>query len=119
MPSAYTIDRNRCTKEHRQQLDALQDKWPLAFPSKDEDIRPLTMGASREIAEVMGWSLPYTLGVLDHWKMAPVYCEAVLRYDERINLDGTPAEPVDAQARGVGDQAAGTASGPQSREERR
>jgi sRNA-binding protein len=99
MPSAYTIDRNRGTKEGRQQLAALRDRWPLAFPAKDEGIRPLGVGASREIAEAMGWSLPYTLGVLDHWKMPPAYCEAVLRYDQRINLDGTPAEPLDAQAK--------------------
>jgi sRNA-binding protein len=62
-------------------------------------VRPLATGASREIAEAMGWSLPYTLGVLDHWKMAAVYCEAVLRCDQRINLDGTAAEPMDAQAK--------------------
>jgi sRNA-binding protein len=99
MPSAYTIDRNRGTKEGRQQLDAPREKWPLPFPSKDEDIRPLAVGASREIAEAMGWSLPYTLGVLDRWKMAPAYCEAVLRCDQRINLDGTPAEQIDAQAK--------------------
>jgi hypothetical protein len=96
MPSTYVIDRNRGTKESRQQLDALRE---LAFPSKDEDIPPLAVGASREIAEAMGWSLPYTLGVLGHWKMAPAYCEAVQRCDQRNNLDGTPAEPIDAQAK--------------------
>jgi sRNA-binding protein len=47
----------------------------------------------------MSWSLPYTLGVLLTWKMAPVYCEAVLRHDQRIDLDGAPAEPVEAQAK--------------------
>ena len=31
--------------------------------------------------------------------MAPVYCEAVLRHDQRIGLDGAPAEPVEAQAK--------------------
>jgi hypothetical protein len=35
------------------------------------------MGAAGEITAVMGWSLPYTLGVLCRWKMAPVYCQAV------------------------------------------
>jgi hypothetical protein len=34
-------------------------------------------GAAGEIAAVMGWSLPYTLGVLGRWKMAAVYCQAV------------------------------------------
>jgi hypothetical protein len=44
-------------------------------------------------------SLPYTLSVLRRWKMAPVYCQAVLSHDQRITLDGTPAEPVDAEAK--------------------
>jgi sRNA-binding protein len=47
----------------------------------------------------MGWSLPYTLGVLGRWKMAAVYCQAVLCYDQRIALDGAPAETVDAEAK--------------------
>jgi sRNA-binding protein len=47
----------------------------------------------------MGWSLPYTLGVLGRWKMAAVYCQAVLSYDQRIALDGAPAEAVDAEAK--------------------
>jgi hypothetical protein len=51
-----------------------------------------------EIAVAMGWSLPYTLGVLVGWKMAPAYCKAVLCYDQRVALDGSPAEPIDAEA---------------------
>ena len=47
----------------------------------------------------MGWSLPYTLGVLTYWKMAAFYCQAVLAHDQRIALDGTPAETVDAEAK--------------------
>jgi sRNA-binding protein len=47
----------------------------------------------------VGWSLPYTLGVLNRWKMAPGYCRAVLTHDQRITLDGTPAEVVDAEAK--------------------
>ena len=31
--------------------------------------------------------------------MAPVYCQAVLCYDQRIALDGSPAETVDAEAK--------------------
>jgi len=50
------------------------------------------------IAAVMGWSLPYTLGVLGRSKMAAVYCQAVLCYGQRIGLDGAPAEAVDAEA---------------------
>ena len=47
----------------------------------------------------MGWSIPYTIGVLTYWKMAPVYCQAVLAHDQRVTLDGAPAEPVDAEAK--------------------
>jgi sRNA-binding protein len=72
---------------------------PLAFPVQHQDVRPLAMGVAREVAAAMGWSLPYTLGVLGCWKMAPVYCQAVLCYDQRIALDGTPAETVDAEAK--------------------
>jgi sRNA-binding protein len=99
MSSTYQIERNRGTKEARQQLAALREKWPLAFPAEDQDVRPLAVGAAREIAAAMGWSLPYTLGVLVRWKMAPVYCEAVLRYDQRVALDGSPAEMIDAEAK--------------------
>jgi sRNA-binding protein len=60
---------------------------------------PLAIGATGEIAAAMGWSLPYTLGVLGRWKMAAVYCQAVLCYDQRIALDGAPAETVDAEAK--------------------
>jgi sRNA-binding protein len=68
---------------------------------KDQDVRPLAIGATGEIAAAMGWSLPYTLGVLGRWKMAAVYCQAVLCYDQRIALDGSPAETVDAEAKNL------------------
>ena len=86
--SSNGIERNRGTKEFRQQIAVLRGKWPLAFP-----------GAAHEIAAVMGWSLPYTLGVLARWKMAPAYCQAVLCYDQRAALDGSPAEMIDAKAK--------------------
>jgi hypothetical protein len=57
------------------------------------------MGVARQLAAAMGWSLPYTLGVLGRWKMATVYCQAVLCHDQRIALDGAPAEAVDAEAK--------------------
>src|SRR5271170_993599 len=78
MTSPYRIERDRGSKESRQQLAVLREKWPIAFPVKHEDVRPLAIGATGEIAAAMGWSLPYTLGVLGRWKMAPVYCQAVL-----------------------------------------
>ena len=99
MSSSYRIERDRGTQESRQQLAVLREKWPLAFPINHQDVRPLAIGATREIAAAMGWSLPYTLGVLGSWKMAPVYCRAVLCYDQRIALDGAPAEVVDPEAK--------------------
>ena len=99
MSSTYRIEQDRGVKEYRQQLAELREKWPLAFPVNDKDIRPLTVDATREIAAAMGWSLPYTLGVLSRWKMAPVYCQAVLCHDRRIGLDGSPAEMVEAKAK--------------------
>jgi hypothetical protein len=63
MASQYRIERDRGTKESAQQFAVLREKWPLAFPVKHQDIRPLAVGVAREIAVTMGWSLPYTLGV--------------------------------------------------------
>jgi sRNA-binding protein len=97
--STYRIERDRGIKEYRQQLTELRQKWPLAFPVHDEDVRPLAVDAAQEIAVVMGWSYPYTLGVLSRWKMAPLYCQAVLSHDQRIALDGSPAEMVGPKAK--------------------
>jgi sRNA-binding protein len=99
MASQYRIERDRGTKEAPQQIEVLREKWPVAFPVKDQGVRPLAIGAASEIATAMGWSRPYTLGVLGRWKMASVYCQAVLCHDQRITLDGAPAEPVGAEAR--------------------
>jgi hypothetical protein len=88
MASTYRIERDRGSKESRRQFAGLRKKWPLAFPVKQQDVRPLAIGAAAEIGTAMGWSHPYTLGVLAGRKMAPVYCRA-------IALDGAPAEPVD------------------------
>jgi sRNA-binding protein len=99
MASNYRIERARGTKESPQQIALLRDRWPLAFPVEQEGVRPLATGAAREIAAVMDWPLPYTLGVLKTWKMAPVYCQAILSYDQRIALDGAPAETVDTKAK--------------------
>jgi sRNA-binding protein len=99
MTSPYRIERDRGTEEAGQQLAVLREKWPLAFPVQDQDVRPLAMGSARQITAAMGWSLPYTLGVLCRWKMAAVYCQAVLSHDQRIALDGAPAETVDAEAK--------------------
>ena len=99
MTSPYRIERERGIKEAGQQLGALREKWALAFPVQAQDVRPLALGVAHQVAAAMGWSLPYTLSVLRHWKMAAVYCQAVLSHDQRIALDGTPAETVDAEAK--------------------
>jgi sRNA-binding protein len=99
MSSTYRIERDRGIKEYQQQLAELRQKWPLAFPINDRDVRPLAVDAAHLIAAVTGWSYPYTLGVLSRWKMAPAYCQAVLCHDQRIALDGSPAEMVEAKAR--------------------
>jgi sRNA-binding protein len=99
MAPSYRVERDRGSKEFPQQLAVLRQRWPLAFPTKHEDVRPLAMGAARQVAAAMGWPLPYTLGILARWKMAAVYCRAVLSHDLRIGLDGSPAEMVDAEAR--------------------
>jgi sRNA-binding protein len=99
MTPTYRVERDRGSKEFPQQLVVLRERLPLAFPTKHEDVRPLAMGGARQVAEAMGWPLPYTLGVLTRWKMAAVYCQAVLVHDQRIGLDGSSAEMVDAEAK--------------------
>jgi sRNA-binding protein len=100
MAPTYRIERDRGSTEFPQQLAVLRERWPRAFPTKHEDVRPLAMGIARQVAAAMGWSLPYTLGVLTRWKMAR-YCQAVLSHDQRIGLDGSPAELVDAEAKAL------------------
>ena len=99
MSSERHIDRKRGTKDARQQLALLRERWPVAFPAEPKSVRPLAIGAAGEIASAMGWSLPYTLGVLARWKMAPAYCSAVLAQELRVALDGSPAEAIDAKAK--------------------
>jgi sRNA-binding protein len=97
--STYAIERARGVREARRQLAILREKWPAAFPVQHQDVRPLSIGAAHEISATMGWPFPYTLGVLGSWKMSPIYCQAVLRYDQRVGLDGVPGEAVDLKAR--------------------
>jgi sRNA-binding protein len=92
-------ERERGSQKYSQQLHVLREKWPLAFPIRTQDVRPLALGAARQIATAMGWSAPYTHGVLRPWKQTVSYCRAVLSHDQRITLDGAPAETVDADAR--------------------
>jgi sRNA-binding protein len=99
MASQYRIERDRGTNEAAQHIEVLRERWALTFPIKGEDMRPLAISATNEIAAAMGWSRPYTLGVLRHWKMTAAYYQAIFRHDQRIALDGAPAEPVGAEAK--------------------
>ena len=48
----------------------------------------------------MGWSLQYAKGVLSVWKRRAAYCDAVLRGDPRIDIDGNETgEPISDRAR--------------------
>jgi hypothetical protein len=58
MASRQTIERQRGIQEAGQQLGALREKWPLAFPVQAQDVRPLVLGVAHQVAAEMGWSLP-------------------------------------------------------------
>ena len=47
MTPTYRVERDRGSKEFPQQLVVLRERWPLAFPTKHEDVRPLAMGGAR------------------------------------------------------------------------
>jgi sRNA-binding protein len=80
-------------------FEALREKWPKAFPKKAHEVRPLATGASKMIADVMGWTYHYARGVLHVWKGRDPYCHAVLRHKKRITLEGVEtAEEVDERA---------------------
>jgi hypothetical protein len=49
MASQYRIERECGTKESPKQLAVLREKWPLAFPAKPEDVRPLASAVAGEI----------------------------------------------------------------------
>jgi hypothetical protein len=99
MTSPYRIERDRGTKESPQQIAVLREKWPIAFPVKHQDVRPLALGAAGEIAAAMGWSLPYTLGVLGRWKMAPAARKAAKKAeaaaDAVVKPKPTPGPPTE------------------------
>jgi hypothetical protein len=71
MSPKHQTDRNRGSREARQQLVVLREEWPLAFLAEPKDVRPLAIGVAGEIASSMKWSLPYTLGVLANSKIGP------------------------------------------------
>jgi sRNA-binding protein len=69
---------SRGIEESPQQITALREQWPLAFPVKPHDVRPLAIGAVGEIAAAMG-----VVGVVHARRARPLenghaYCRAVL-----------------------------------------
>jgi sRNA-binding protein len=95
-----TSERRRGYQEARQKIELLRTKWPQAFPAKAHAVRPLTNGAQQAIIETFGWSAAYARAVLSVWKLGPAYCNAILRYPKRINLDGSPSdEEIDDRSR--------------------
>lgn len=87
-------------RAYPEQIILLRKEWPKAFPEDTKKVRPLAMDAMRLIAEKMGWSLMYTRGILQSWKMRAAYCKAVLRHEKRIKLNGKESvELVDEAAR--------------------
>ena len=90
----------RGLREARTKIAELQERWPAAFPQKGHTVRPLVSGAAAEISHAAGWPCEYTRGVLSVWKRRDGYCQAVLRYERRYDLDGKEtSEAVDDRAR--------------------
>jgi sRNA-binding protein len=93
-------EKKRGYEEGGQKIELLRARWPKAFPVKSHEVRPLTNGAQQTMVEEFGWSPAYARAVLTVWKLRPSYCQAILRYPMRINLDGSPTgEEVDDAAR--------------------
>jgi sRNA-binding protein len=82
----------RGMQESREAIATLQSLWPATFPEKIRCVRPLATGIIAAIAERTGWSRSYARGVVHVWKARDAYCEAVLRYDRRFDLNGDPVE---------------------------
>ena len=101
---AAKADLARGMREATASMVLLQQRWPLAFPQDPRQVRPLAGTIVATIVAELGWSQRYVKGVLKVWKDRVAYCNAVLRYDERVDLAGTPSgvlvcEPARAMAR--------------------
>jgi len=95
-------EKRRGYQEAGQKIELLRAKWPKAFPVKGHEVRPITNSAQQAIIEAFGWSADYARAVLAVWKLRPAYCNAILRYPTRINLDGSPsAEKIDDTSRAI------------------
>jgi sRNA-binding protein len=78
----------RGLKESAAGIELLRSLWPKAFPQQARFVRPLVSGLAGQIAERTGWSLRYASGVLRGWKLRRAYCQAVLQYERRWDLEG-------------------------------
>jgi sRNA-binding protein len=86
-------DWRRGKQEARQAIELLRARWPNAFPTKPQEVRPL-VSVTAELKAALGWSNAYAKGVLHAWKARESYCRAVLTYSRRIDLDGSLTEGV-------------------------
>jgi sRNA-binding protein len=84
----------RGVNEQRAAIADLQRRWPKAFPTDAREVRPLVGSNIPLIHAEFGWSMSYIRGVLHVWKQRRAYCNAVLRYDLRRDLDGAPTGAV-------------------------
>jgi len=99
-PYNRKAEQKRGFREATRQIGLLHSKWPKAFPANSHEVRPLTGNAKQALIETFGWTPAYARAVLMVWKLRPTYCQAVLRYATRINLDGSEsAETVDDKSR--------------------
>lgn len=89
---SWKTERQRGTREAREQFAVLSERWPQAFPQKSHLVRPLSSEVIPEICKELGWTNPYTRTVIGRWKQTRNYCSAVLCYNERIRLDGSLTE---------------------------
>jgi sRNA-binding protein len=85
-------EQKRGFKEGSQQFELLRARWPKAFSVKAQGVRPLASGAQQALAEALGWTPYYAHGVLAAWKTRQAYCQAILHYPMRINLDGSVSD---------------------------
>ena len=67
-------ERQRGLREAFQQFDALRAKWPMAFPHKSHEVRPLASGAKQAAVDALGWNAGYGRAVLRSWTLQPAYC---------------------------------------------
>jgi hypothetical protein len=99
MTSPYRIERDRGTKEARQQLAVLREKWPFAFPSSIKTFGHWRWASPARSPRQCAGRFPTRSACLAAGKWRRSTVRLVLAYEQRIALDGSPAETVDAEAK--------------------